>query len=294
MVALAPQARPVDRRTSRRAEAAHPKLSEPELAELWRAYIAHRDETARQKLIIHYAWLVRHVLGRLAVALPSTLDFDDLLGHGTVALVEAVDRFEPDRGVRFETYAAQRIRGAILDAVRAMDTVSRPARRRMRWLSDATVQLSRALGRVPSDEELAEFLGVNVSELWRHYRHLGTSLISLDAVPVIDDEEAAPNHEVYADARQVDPADAAVRSEWVGVIREAIGELPEREQLVLALYYNEGLNLREIGEVLGLSESRVCQLHSKALLFLRGRLLERYPELPDENPTSFAAALCQA
>jgi len=85
-----------------------------------------------------------------------------------------------------------------------------------------------------------------------------------------------------------------VRSEWVGVIREAIGELPEREQLVLALYYNEGLNLREIGEVLGLSESRVCQLHSKALLFLRGRLLERYPELPDENPTSFAEALCQA
>jgi RNA polymerase sigma factor FliA len=260
--------------------------------EMWLAYVRTRSPQLRERLILHYSWLVKHVLGRLAVVLPPSLDYGDLLGHGTIALVEAVDRYEPERGNKFETYAAMKVKGAILDAVRAMDFVSRPVRRRMKQITETVSNLTRDLGRTPTDEEVAQALGMSTAALFRLYQRGAATVISLDSVPVMEaGEDDVALHEAFGDANQLDPAGEAVRAEQAHALAHVVDSLPQRDKLVLSLYYTDGLNMREIGEVLGISESRVCQIHGKALTYLRAHLGRNDPDLAQESYLASARAL---
>jgi RNA polymerase sigma factor FliA len=273
-----------------------PNRSMPAMSieDMWQSFVAARSPEMRDRLIVQYAWLVKHVLGRLAVVLPPSLDYNDLLGYGSIALVEAVDRFEPERGNKFETYGAVKIRGAILDAVRAMDFVSRPVRRRMKQVAEAVSSLTREHGRQPSDEEVARVLGISVAALLRIYQRGAATVISLDAIPVLDSgDDDVVLHEAYADADQVDPSEETIRSEMAEMLATVVGALPQRDQLVLSLYYHDGLNMREIGQVLGISESRVCQVHGKALIYLRSRLGTRDPEMAEDVHLTSARVLAR-
>jgi RNA polymerase sigma factor for flagellar operon FliA len=256
----------------------------PDVDRLWAEYARTGDPEIKNRLVMQYAWLVKHVLGRLALVLPPSLDYADLVGHGTVALVEAVDRFEPERGNKFETFAAVKIKGAMLDAIRSMDLVSRPVRRRMRMVTEAVTRLTRETGRVPTDEEVAASLGITVSALLGIYRQGAATVISLDSLPATDSSgEEVALHEALADEDQVDPEEEALRAELSDMVVQAVESLPSRDQQVLSLYYERGLNMREIGQVLGISESRVCQIHSKAVTYLRARLTRTDPELADNG-----------
>lgn len=263
--------------------------------DLWQTYVSTHSPRVRDELIVHYAWLVKHVLGRLAVVLPPSLDYGDLIGHGTIALVEAVDRYEPERGNKFETYASLKIRGAILDAVRAMDFVSRPVRRRMKQVAETVAGLTRDLGRSPTDEEVAGALDISVAALYRLYQRGAATLVSLDSMPVLEggDDEVAL-HESFGDTSQPDPEREAIRSEMASLLASVIEALPERDRLVLSLYYQDCLNMREIGDVLGISESRVCQIHGKALTYLRAQLGRRDPDLAAESRSASARVLAGA
>ncbi len=244
-----------------------------DVAALWEQYGQTKSPAIKDRLVVHYAWLVRHVLGRLAVSLPPSLDYGDLAGYGSIALVESIDRFEPERGFKFETYAAVRIKGAILDSIRSMDLVSRPVRRKMRQINEAIGDLTRELERMPTDAEVAERLGLSIAELRDVYHHGAATVVSLDSSAAYDDaDDGVALHESIADDDLIDPIEEALRSEQIDAVAAAIGSLPERDQVLLSLYYYEGLNMREIGEVLGISESRVCQLHTKAIVYLRGYL----------------------
>lgn len=263
--------------------------------ELWRAFVSSRSPQLRERLILQYAWLVKHVLGRLAVVLPPSLDYGDLLGHGTIALVEAVDRYEPERGNKFETYAAMKIKGAILDAVRAMDFVSRPVRRRMKQVTETVCSLTRDLGRTPTDEEVAGALGMTTAALYRLYQRGAATVVSLDSVPVMEaGEDDVALHEAYGDGSQPDPASEAVRAEQAEALAKVVDSLPRRDKLVLSLYYTDGLNMREIGQVLGISESRVCQIHGKALTYLRAHLGRNDPDMAQESYLASARVLVHA
>jgi len=263
--------------------------------ELWLAFVSTRSPELRERLIMQYAWLVKHVLGRLAVVLPPSLDYGDLLGHGTIALVEAVDRYEPERGNKFETYAAMKIKGAILDAVRAMDFVSRPVRRRMKQVSETVSNLTRDLGRTPTDDEVARALGMSTAALFRLYQRGAATVVSLDSVPVMDaGEDDVALHEAYGDGNQPDPASEAIRAEQAETLAKVVDSLPERDRLVLSLYYTDGLNMREIGQVLGISESRVCQIHGKALTYLRAHLSRNDADMAQESYLASTRVLVHA
>jgi len=241
----------------------------------WEEYKERGSLEAREKLILHYLGLVKYVAGRLAMGLPPHVDQDDLYSYGIFGLINAIERFDPSRGIKFETYAITRIRGAILDGLRSMDWVPASLRHRARELEEAYWRVENRLGRSATDEEVAEELGITVEELGRILRELGRSqVISLDELWITGDGEEGEFtlKELMSDEKVEDPFHTAAASEVKEVLAEAIRALPEKERLVVALYYYEGLTAREIGEVLGLSISRVSQLHSKALLRLRGRL----------------------
>jgi RNA polymerase sigma factor FliA len=235
-----------------------------ELRELWRRYKEGGDASARERLVVAYSPLVKFVAGRTGARLPSHVDQADLISYGMIGLIEAMDRFDPRRQIRFETFAMQRIRGAIIDELRSLDWVPRSVRSRARDIEVANSKLEHELGRAPSEEELQEALLqisnssiLALEELWMTPDASGDKVSLLDTI----EDESAP-----------DPQAALDTSEVKDRLSEAIQDLPERETLVVALYYFENLTLREIGEVLGVTESRVSQLHSKAVLRLRSRL----------------------
>ena len=247
----------------------------PHLVRLWERYKKTRSPELREQLILEYAPLVKHVAGRLAVMLPPHVEFDDLVSYGMFGLVEAVERFDFERGVKFETYAAARIRGAIIDGLRSADWVPRSVRQKARELEKELIRLESALGRAATDDEIAEALGMTVQEYDRLVAELsGASLVSLDEVWVADPEEESELRllETVSNESAISPEDAVEEKELERLLAEAIERLPERERLVLALYYHEGLTLKEIGRVLGVTESRVCQIHTKAILRLRAYL----------------------
>ncbi|MEU6697365.1 FliA/WhiG family RNA polymerase sigma factor [Pseudonocardia sp. NPDC046786] len=237
---------------------------------LWRAFLAHRCPDVRRRLVERHARLVRGVGTKLAVRLPTSIELADLMQSGTFGLMEAVDRFDPVRGVRFEGYAAQRIRGAMLDELRAQDWVPRTVRARIREVERARDVLQSRAGRPATDRELAAELGIGVREL-RHAvrpRHL----ISAEDLA----ENATPGHDglsALVGDDSGDPALITVRRETSQELRTAIAQLGERDRVVLQLYYLQNLTLAEIGALLGVTESRVCQLHARMITRLRGRLV---------------------
>ncbi len=241
-----------------------------ETDDLWKRYKLHNDQTARVCLIELYAPLVKYVAGRVAVNLPRNVDEGDLVGYGSLGLLDAVQRFDPARGVKFETYAIARIRGSMIDGLRSMDWVPVSVRQRNRALEGIVRDLENRLGRSATDAEIAEEAGMTVTEYHERLRDMaGSSILSLEDVLGGYDDPDSRKGEVRDD-KAPDPADEAVWSSRKDVLASAIDNLPEREKLVVILYYFEGLTVKEISQILKVSPSRVSQLHTKAVIRLRG------------------------
>jgi RNA polymerase sigma factor for flagellar operon FliA len=244
---------------------------------LWRQFRANPgDKALRDRLILTYAPLVKYVAGRLGSGLPAHVDDDDLISYGLLGLIGAIERYDPDRDVKFETYAIARIKGSIIDELRAMDWVPRSVRARARDIERAIAELERKLHRAPTDEEIAEKLGISGEELEDTLTDISrSSIAALDELWTVNtggggDQVALID--TIEDTEAPDPQGSLSQTELKEAVGEAIARLPEREKLVVTLYYYEELTLREIGEVLGVTESRVSQLHTKAVLRLKARL----------------------
>lgn len=226
--------------------------------------------------MLAYAPLVKYVANRVAIGLPPSIDVDDLISYGFFGLSDAIERFDPEREVKFETYASRRIRGSIIDGMRAVDWVPRSVRQKAKEIEQTIAQLEREHGRPPEDHEIAAHLGIDLKE---YHERLGevrsVALVSLDEVwssGESDDDGSLSLGQMIEDGSSVDPASAAADQELRRVLADAIDKLPERERLIISLYYYEELTLKEIGQVLSVSESRVSQLHTRAMLRLRAAL----------------------
>lgn len=243
----------------------------PEDADLqmqWNRWLKRKNAAARDHLIVHYSPLVKFVAGRVGAGLPSSVDAGDLIGSGVFGLIDAIERFEPDRGVKFETFAVPRIRGAIYDGLRQLDWVPRSVRSRAREVERAFSELEHKLGRSPSDEELASHLNITDAELTKWLASIASTTVGpLDRAIAAGAEPAASD-----DASSNSPTAVVEEKELAKMMRDEIRRLPDREKLVLSLYYDEGLTLAEIGGVIGVTESRVSQIHTKSVLHLRSRL----------------------
>lgn len=236
---------------------------------LWYDYKRNGSEEARERLISEYAYLAKYAVDRLNLCPTGALSYEDLIGHAIVGLIDAIEKFDPERNVKFETYALARIKGEVIDVIRALDWVPRSVRKQENDLRRAYARLEIELERPPSDQEVADFLGISVEELEQMLVDIGQSaVLSLDEIIAGGgDVLASP---VSSDAE--DPAASAERADQKRILAKAIDELPERERTVLALYYYENLTQKEIAAVLGVTESRVCQIHTKAVLRLAGKL----------------------
>jgi RNA polymerase sigma factor for flagellar operon FliA len=242
---------------------------------LWHEYRRGRDRAIRDRLILTYAPLVKFVAGRLGSGLPAHVDENDLVSYGLLGLIGAIERYDPDRDVKFETYAIARIKGAIIDELRAMDWVPRSVRARARDIERAIAELEARLHRAPTDEEIADKLGVTTGELEDNLTDISrSSIAALDELWTISSGsgDQVALIDTIEDRHGPQPAQALDETELREALGESIARLPEREKLVITLYYYEELTLREIGEVLGVTESRVSQLHTKAILRLKARL----------------------
>jgi RNA polymerase sigma factor for flagellar operon FliA len=252
-------------------------------ARLWAEYKNGGERKIRDQLIVMYSPLVKYVAARVAVGLPQHVESSDLVSYGIIGLIDAIDRFDPVRQVKFETYAIPRIRGAIIDELRAIDWVPRSVRAKARALEQAYASLEASLLRTPTDSEVAVELGMSEKELQDILRQLSfVGVAALDEVFAAGGERGQRSTlgETIPDAT---PGPAAVFDEQESkeILAQAILHLAERERTVLSLYYYEGLTLAEIGEILGVTESRVCQIHTKAVLQLRARLSDRSSDQMD-------------
>ncbi len=248
-----------------------------ELRDLWRRYKATGDPHARERLVVAYSPLVKYVSGRMASGLPAHVEEADLISYGLVGLINAIERFDLGREIKFETYAITRIKGAIIDELRSLDWVPRSVRSRARDIEKANARLENRLQRPPTDEEMAAELGIPVQEFQDSLLQISNSTVAaLDELWTVSDSsgDQVSLLDTLHDPDAPDPAAALDQADLKDRVADAIARLPEREKLVVALYYYENLTLREIGEVLGVTESRVSQLHTKAVLRLRSRLVD--------------------
>lgn len=246
-----------------------------ELQDLWRRYKASGDQRARERLVVAYSPLVKYVAGRMSSGLPAHVEESDLISYGLSGLISAIERFDLTREIKFETYAITRIRGAIIDELRTLDWVPRSVRARAREIERANVKLEAKLQRAPSDEEMASELSMSVGDFQEALLQISNStIVALDELWSTSDAsgDQVSLLDTLPDRGAPDPQTLVHQSEVRDRIADAIAALPEREKLVVALYYYENLTLREIGEVLGVTESRVSQLHTKAVLRLRSKL----------------------
>lgn len=242
---------------------------------LWKKFKEERSMEAREELILNYSPLVKYVAGRVSSNLPSNLDQGDLVSYGIFGLIDAVEKFDHLRGIKFETYAISRIRGAIIDELRALDWVPRSLRQRAKDVERAYMDLENKYKRIPTDEEVAKALNITIKEFGDLLSNLShSSLLALEELWSVGGEkdEKVSLMETLVDTSGPDPSKTFEIDELKQTLAKSIEKLPEREKTVIALYYYDGLTFKEIGKILGVTESRISQLHTKAVLRLRARL----------------------
>ena len=251
----------------------------PQVEKLWKLYKARNDPRAREQIILAYAHLAKYVVDRMPVRPSAVIGYDDLLGHAIVGLIDAVEKFDTSREVKFETYAVARIRGAVLDAIKSLDWMPRSVRASEQELRRAFADLEARLGRPARDEEVAESLGIGIDELKNTLADVaGAALLSIEDFMLFGEECFSEGSLSMPADDLLSPVLAAEAEERKRILARAIEGLPDKEKLVVSLYYKEGLTLKEIAKVLGVTESRACQLHSKAVIRLHGKLA-RYEDL---------------
>src|SRR5215211_462738 len=251
------------------------KVKAVELRELWQRCKEEGDERARERLVVAYSPLVKYVAGRMAAGLPSHVEDADLISYGLLGLIGAIERYEPEREIKFETFAVSRIKGAIIDELRSLDWVPRSVRARARDIEKAHSKLENNLQRAPTEEEMAKELKMSEDDLRDALLEIAnSSVLALDDLWTVADPAGGQISllDTIRDPHAIDPQAEIDAAELKDRLAESIESLPDRERLVIALYYYENLTLREIGEVLGVTESRVSQLHTKAVLGLRSHL----------------------
>jgi RNA polymerase sigma factor for flagellar operon FliA len=241
---------------------------------LWELYRRTEDIHIRNEIIMRYAPLVKYVAGKVSVTLPSMVEYRDLVGYGTFGLFDAIEKFDPNKNVKFKTYAVTRIRGAIYDHLRELDWVPRSIRRKTKQIERAIAELESQLGRPATDEEIAKEMGIDCKELLKIMSKVASSsILSLHEIwPINSEAEGYTIEDSLESTRLENPDLVLEREEIRRVIFEALQELPEKEKKVMVLYYYENLTLREIGKILEVTESRVSQLHTRAILRLRAKL----------------------
>lgn len=244
------------------------------ISDVWTRFAATRDPALRDELITTYAPLVRFIVGRLGIPPSCMLDADDLLSCGTIGLINAIDRFDPARGSRFESFASTRIRGAVIDHLRSLNWLPRTAMARIRQMEYAIANLEQRLGRPPREDEIAEEANISTSRYRQMLQEAGTIVLSLDAPlgPLAQEEGLTSLADLLEDERSPEPDEQVEAQELMALLHVALNELPERERMLLALYYREELTMKEISKIMNVSESRVCQLHIQAILRLRNAL----------------------
>ncbi|MFC1555894.1 FliA/WhiG family RNA polymerase sigma factor [candidate division KSB1 bacterium] len=242
---------------------------------LWSKYQTNKDPKVKEQIIIKYINLVKFVAGRLMISLPPSVEVNDLESAGVMGLIDAIDRFDPKYGVKFESYAIPRIKGAMLDELRKLDWIPRSIRSKSRELEKVISRIENEKGRQATDDEISEHMNISIEEYHSLLREVSSvSLLSLDNVIFDDEGGKGELHEVVKDHTEEEPDEAINREELKELVIRSIDDLPETERLVIALYYYEELTLKEIGQVLQLSESRISQIHTKTILSLRGKLKE--------------------
>ncbi|HEX3011077.1 MAG TPA: FliA/WhiG family RNA polymerase sigma factor [Syntrophomonadaceae bacterium] len=249
-----------------------------ELGILWAQYKENDKMEARDELIIHYAHIVKYVANRLAINLSSVVEKDELVSYGIEGLIDAIEKFDPQRNIKFETYAITRIRGAMIDGLRAMDWVPVSVRQKSKELEKVYAQLEYRLGRAATDSEVADELGISLENLASMLKEVAAAtIVSLDDFLPGDEGEEKKKRiiDMLDDDKSSDALEMVEFSEVKQILSSSISRLPEKEKTVIYFYYYEGLTLKEIGAVLNLSESRISQLHTKAILRLRGSLSKK-------------------
>ena len=272
-----PEPKAVDTTLTSVAPASDEIALQDSVSAAWTDYKKNGSPEARDALILNYSPLVKYVAGRVAVGLPANIEQADLISYGIFGLIDAIDKYDQSRGIKFETYAISRIRGAIIDELRAIDWVPRSVRFKAREVEKAYQALENKLKRPPSDAEIAGEMGITVDELNHIYTQLSTvSMVALDELMSVDGGQGDKLAlvDTIEDTRTASPMEAFESEEMKSILAEAINRLPEREKIVVTLYYFEGLTLAQIGEVLGVTESRICQMHTKAVLGLKGKISE--------------------
>jgi len=249
------------------------RLSEEELASLWEQYLSDKsNKAARDTLIVQYIYLIRYVVGRVKVTVPCTISIEDIAGYGVEGLINAIERYSPHKNTRFETYALIRIRGAILDRIRAQDFLPRSVRKKIKDVKQAQEHLKQELGRMPTTTEIANYLDMDADKVSQILAD-DTTITSLydkkgsteDSVEIIDTIE---------DTNKLNPQEQAEEKNVKHELEKALMRLPERERVIMVLYYQENMTLKEIGETIGMSESRDCQLHAQSIMKLKNILSE--------------------
>ncbi len=249
------------------------RLSEEELTALWEKYLADKsDKASRDALIVQYIYLIRYVVGRVRVTLPATISIEDIAGYGVEGLINAIERYSPQKNTRFETYALIRIRGAILDKIRSQDFLPRSVRQKIKVLKEAQETLKQELGRTPTTQEIANKVDMEPDKV--------NQLLSEDVtITSLYDKKGSAEDSVeiidtIQDTNKLNPQENAEENNVKQELERALMRLPERERIIMVLYYQENMTLKEIGETISMSESRVCQLHAQAIMKLKNILSE--------------------
>ncbi len=251
------------------------KYKERDELELWRNYRQTANREIRDFLVQKYSPLVKYVAGRVAIGMPQNVEFDDLVSYGSFGLLDAIEKFDPDRDIKFKTYAMTRIRGAIFDELRSIDWIPRSIRQKAKQVEETIAMLENKLGHTVDDDDIAKEMGISSEELQSLLAKIsGASMISLNDIWYLgDDNDEVSFMETLESPANLNPDTLIEKEEIKSVIVEAIKHLPDKEKKVIVLYYYEDLTLKEIGEVLEVTESRISQLHTKAIMRLRGKLM---------------------